>query len=116
MFQEFGKMASLLTQLPKLKAELDKMKRSLSELVVEGSAGGGMVVARVNGNLELQGCRLSDEAMQLGDKEMLEDLIRSAVNQAMAKAKMQAAEEAQKVASAFGLPAGTGLPAELGGA
>jgi nucleoid-associated protein EbfC len=106
MFGELGQMAGLLTQLPKLKAEMEKMKQRLEQVVAEGTAGGGMVTARVNGSLELLGCTLSDEALSLGDKEMLEDLIRAAVNQSMEKAKLLAAEETRKMASSFGVPGG----------
>ena len=53
--------------------------------------------------------------MSLGDKEMLGELIRAGVNQAMEKARQQAAEEARKAAAGLGLPAGLSLPSFLGG-
>jgi DNA-binding protein YbaB len=53
---------------------------------------------------------LSEEAMKTGDRELLEDLIRSAVNAAMTKVQTQALEASAKMASELGLPAGTGLP------
>jgi DNA-binding YbaB/EbfC family protein len=115
MFEGLGNIASLLTQLPKIKSEMAQLKQKLEQIVVEGTAGGGMVTARVSGTLELLECRLSDEAMKMGDKEMLEDLIRAGVNQAMEKARMQAGEEARKVATGLGLPAGFNLPSFLGG-
>jgi nucleoid-associated protein EbfC len=115
MFEGLGNIASLLTQLPKIKSEMAQLKQKLEQIVVEGTAGGGMVTARVSGTLELLECRLGDEAMKMGDKEMLEDLIRAGVNQAMEKARTQAAEEARKVATGLGLPAGFNLPSFLGG-
>ena len=115
MFEGLGNIASLLTQLPKIKSEMAQLKQKLEQIVVEGTAGGGMVTAKVSGTLELLECRLSDEAMRMGDKEMLEDLIRAGVNQAMEKARIQAAEEARKVATGLGLPAGFNLPSFLGG-
>jgi DNA-binding protein YbaB len=48
--------------------------------------------------------------MRLNDREMLEDLIRAAVNQALKKARQLAAEEAGKIATEMGLPPGMGLP------
>ena len=115
MFEGLGNIASLLTQLPKIKSEMAQLKLKLEQIVVEGTAGGGMVTARVSGTLELLECRLSDDAMKMGDTEMLDDLIRAGVNQAMEKARTQAAEEARKVATGLGLPAGFNLPSFLGG-
>jgi DNA-binding YbaB/EbfC family protein len=94
---------------------MEKFKQKLEQIQVEGSAGGGMVQVRVSGTLELLECKLSDEAMSFGDKEMLGELIRAGVNQAMEKARQQAAEEAKKVAASMGLPAGFSLPSFLGG-
>ena len=115
MFEGLGNFASLLTQLPKLKSEAEKLKQRLAQIVAEGTAGGGMVTARVSGILELLECKISEDAMKLGDKEMLEDLVRAAVNQAMEKARAQAAEEARKLAASLGLPANFNLPGFLGG-
>ena len=58
--------------------------------------------------MELVACVISDEAMK--DKELLEDLVRSAVNQAMQKAKQAVAEETSKMATGLGMPGGLQLP------
>jgi DNA-binding YbaB/EbfC family protein len=116
MFEGLGSIASLITQLPKLKSEMEKLKQRLDQVVVEGTSGGGMVQVTVSGTLQLVECKLSDAAMNCGDKEMLEELIRAAVNQGMEKARNQAAEEARKVAATMGLPANFSLPGFLGGA
>src|SRR5262249_35239488 len=90
MFEGLGSIASLITQLPKLKSEMEKLKQRLDQVIVEGTAGGGMVQVRVSGTLQLLDCKLSDEALRSGDKELLEDLIKAAVNQGMEKARNQA--------------------------
>jgi hypothetical protein len=110
MFKELGQMAGLMRQLPKLKEEMERLQQRLSELTAEGAAGGGMVRVRVNGRMEVLSCSLSDEALQLNDREMLEDLIRAAVNQALEKSRQQVAEETGKMAAGFGIPPGLGLP------
>ena len=116
MFEGLGSIASLITQLPKLKSEMEKLKQRLEQVVVDGTAGGGMVQVRVSGTMQLLECKLSDELrLRGGDKEMLEDLIRAAVNQGMEKARNQAADEARKVAVSMGLPANFSLPGFLGG-
>ena len=62
------------------------------------------MTARVNGRLELVACTISDEAMKLQDREMLEDLIKAAVNQAITKVNQLRAEETQKAATNLGVP------------
>ena len=69
-----------------------------------------MVKVRVNGRIDVTACKISDEIMQSGDREMLEDLIRGATNQAIAKVRQLIADETAKMASNLGLPPGIGLP------
>jgi len=89
---------------------MERLQQRLPQLTAEGDAGAGMVKVRVNGRLEVIGCVLSDEIMRLGDREMLEDLIQAAANQAIAKVRQQIADETSKMASNLGLPPGMGLP------
>jgi nucleoid-associated protein EbfC len=109
-FKQFGQMASLLQQLPKIKEEMERLQQRLGQLTAEGDAGAGMVKIRVSGKLEMLSCSVSDEAFAQGDRELLEDLIRSATNQALDRARQLAAEETGKMAAGFGLPPGLGLP------
>ena len=60
--------------------------------------------------MEVLGCTLSDEVLRLNDREMLEDLIRAATNQALEKVRRLVAEETSKMATGLGLPPGMGLP------
>jgi DNA-binding YbaB/EbfC family protein len=110
MFKEIGQFASLMKSLPKIREEMGKLQERLGQIVVEGDAGAGMVKARCNGHLELQHIALSEDALKMNDKEMLEDLIASAVNHALKKARQQVAEETSKMASGLGLPPGMNLP------
>jgi DNA-binding YbaB/EbfC family protein len=110
MFKEIGQMASLFRQLPKIKEEVAKFQQKLGTITAEGTAGGDVVTARVNGRYEVLACRLSDEAVKLNDREMLEEMIRSAINQAIDRVRQQVAEETSKMASGLGLPPGMSLP------
>jgi len=110
MFKEIGAIAGLFKNLPKIREEMEQLQGRLAQITVDGDAGGGMVKVKVNGRLELQACVLSDEAMKLNDKELLEDLIVAATNQAMQKARQQVAEQTAKVATGLGLPPGFNLP------
>lgn len=110
MFKQLGQLAGMMKALPRIKEEVEKYQQRLSQISAEGDAGAGMVKMRVNGKMEVTACILSEEAIQLNDKEMLEDLIRAAVNQALDRVRLQVAEETQNMASGLGLPPGMGLP------
>jgi hypothetical protein len=110
LFKGLGQFAGLMRQLPRIKEEMERLQERLGQLSAEGDAGGGMVRVRVNGRMEVVSCSLSDEVMQLHDREMLEDLIRAATNQALERIRKQVAEETGKMAQGFGLPPGMGLP------
>jgi DNA-binding YbaB/EbfC family protein len=109
MFKEIGQLAGMMGQMPRIREEMEKLQQRLPQLSAEGDAGAGMVKVRVNGRLEVTACTLSDEIMKSGDREMLEDLIRGATNQAIAKVRQQIADETTKMASNLGLPPGMGL-------
>jgi DNA-binding YbaB/EbfC family protein len=109
-FRNIGNMASLMRNLPKLQEEMAKMQASLAQITAEGDAGAGMVKVKANGKLEVTALTISDEAMKLQDREMLEDLVRGAVNQALNKAREAVGAETAKVGAAMGLPPGMKLP------
>lgn len=104
MFKELGQMMSMLKNLPKMKEEAEKLQQRLGSITADGNAGGGLVTARVNGHMNLLACTISDDAWTMQDKEMLEDLIVAAINQAMQKARELVAEETGKMAMGLGMP------------
>jgi len=110
MFKELGQFAGLMRQLPKIKEEMERLQQRLAQVTAEGNAGGGMVKVRVNGRMEVLSCALSDEAVKMNDREMLEDLIRAAANQALERVRQQVAEETGKMAAGLGVPPGLDLP------
>ena len=108
MFGKLGEIASLMKNLPKMQEEMGKLQGRIAQVTADGDAGGGMVKAKVNGHMEVLACVISDEAMK--DKELLEDLVRGAINQAIQKAKQAVAGETSKMAQGMGMPAGFQLP------
>src|SRR5882762_3117043 len=80
MFKELGQLTTLMKMLPKIKEEMDRYQQQLAQIIAEGDAGGGMVKVTVNGKMEVLSCSLTDEALKLNDREMLEELIRAATN------------------------------------
>jgi DNA-binding protein YbaB len=103
--------ASLLKDLPKLKAQMETIKARLGEVMVEAETGGGAVRVVANGKLRVISINL-DEAMLAGlvggtspdDRAMAEDLISGAVNAALTKAREAAEAEVRRAASELGLP------------
>ena len=75
-------MQALMQQAQKMQ---EKMQHEIAELKVEASAGGGMVNVTMSGSRELLGVKISPEVIESGDAEMLEDLVRAAVNEANRK-------------------------------
>lgn len=105
-----GQIAKMMGQLPRLKEEAERMQQRLEQLVVEGDAGAGMVKVRVNGRMIVVGCTISPETLALNDREMLEDLVQAATNQALDKARQALGEETAKLMGGMGLPPGLNLP------
>ena len=103
MFKELGAMMSLLGNKDKLAGEIAKMNEAVGKMTAEGTAGAGMVVVKVSGRMEVLSCRISDEAIKLNDKEMLEDLIVAATNTALGKARAMLAEQTAKMAQSMGI-------------
>jgi DNA-binding YbaB/EbfC family protein len=110
MLGQLGQLASLMKNLPKIREEMEKLQGAISKITADGDAGGGMVKAKVNGHMEVVRCEISDELMKLNDREMLEDLVRAAINQAIKKARQNVTEHTSKMATGLGLPAGMELP------
>lgn len=63
----------------------EQMQRQMASIRVEGTAGGGMVKAEMNGNKELLSITIDKEAVDPDDVDMLQDLVKAAVNEAARK-------------------------------
>ena len=104
-----GQIANLMQALPRIQEEVGKLQQRMGQLVAEGDAGAGMVKVRVNGRYEVLAVQLTDEALKDNDREMLEDLIKAATNQAVNKVRQLVADETAKMATGLGVPPGMGL-------
>jgi len=109
MFKEIGQAMGMLKNLPRLQAAMQEMQQRLGQISVEGNAGAGMVVVTVNGRMEVTKCAISEEAMKLGDREMLADLVAAAVNMAIVKAREEVAKAGQAIAQDAGVPLPPGM-------
>lgn len=73
--------------IQQMQMRLEKVQKELGETIVEGSAGGGVVVAKVTGQKEFQSIKIDPSAVDPDDVEMLEDLVTAAVAEAQRQAK-----------------------------
>jgi nucleoid-associated protein EbfC len=94
-------MQQIMKQVHEIQEQLQKQ---LDELVVEASAGGGMVAVRMNGQKHLVAVRVEREVFASGDAEMLQDLIQAAVNEAARKVDEQLASRVGGLAGGLNLP------------
>lgn len=90
--------------------QLADAQSKLDEIEVEGAAGGGMVKVRVSAKGRFISINLDPSLLNVGDKEMLEDLIAAAFNDARAKADTASNEQMQKMTAGMPLPPGFKLP------
>jgi len=99
-----GGMQQFIKQANHLQAKVQKLQEELAVREYEASSGGNAVVAKVNGNHEIVSLKISDEVMKSGDAEMLQDLILTAVNEAVKSAKKTSETEMNKVTGGMSLP------------
>ena len=83
-------MRAMMKQAQKMQ---EKIQREMLELRVEASVGGGMVSVTMAGNRELVAVKIAPEVLESKDAEMLEDLVRAAVNEANRKVEQALSEK-----------------------
>ncbi|SMF60543.1 YbaB/EbfC family nucleoid-associated protein [Allosphingosinicella indica] len=91
-------------------AELQKAQAGLDTIEVEGVSGGGMVKVRASAKGRIIAVDIDPSLLQPSEKQMVEDLVAAAFNDARAKADAAAASEMQKITSGLPLPPGFKLP------
>jgi DNA-binding YbaB/EbfC family protein len=104
MAKGIGGLGNLFEQAQELQKRLAKIQEDVASLTVEATAGGGMVTVVMNGKLEVARVTIDPQVVAAGDVEMLEDLVRAAVNQAIRKAQELVANEMRKVTGGLKLP------------
>lgn len=107
-----GNLNQLLKQAQKMQEEMQKVQEELANITVEGTAGGGMVKVTANCQQQILNISIEPDVIDPEEKEMLEDLVVAAVNQALENASKRAQEEMARIAGPlFGnLPPGFKIP------
>ncbi len=99
----------LISQAKKMQEKMKETQESLKKIEVEGISGGGAVKVIMNGESELKKISLADSVSK-ESKEIIEDLIVAAHNDAKSKLKKRTSEEISKVTGGIDLPPGFKLP------
>ena len=98
-----GMNMNMVRQAQKMQADMQKMQAELEERTYTAKAGGGAVEAVVNGKHSLVSLTISKEAVDPEDVEMLQDMVLSAVNEAMRQADEDAAQSMQRMTGGLDL-------------
>jgi nucleoid-associated protein EbfC len=115
MFKGLANLAQIVKQAQEAQARMGEMKERLGRLTVEGVAGGGLVKVEMNGHQEVLGCRIDESLLRPEDREMVEDLVVAATNEALRKVKEAAAGEFSQLAGGMDLGAMKDMLGGMGG-
>lgn len=109
-------IGKLLSRAKEMQSKLAAVQASLATRRIEGTAGGGMVRAIVDGQMRVLDIQIEPQMIETGDPQMLGDLCAAAVNAALANAQRVAQEEMQKATGGVGggLGADGGMGEALG--
>lgn len=97
-------LGNILRQAQKIQEKMAKIQEEIATRTVEATSGGGMVKAVANGRQEVLSIEIDPEILSSGDREMVQDLVVAAVNEALRKAKELVAEEMSKLTGGLNIP------------
>ncbi|MCC6208080.1 MAG: YbaB/EbfC family nucleoid-associated protein [Gammaproteobacteria bacterium] len=104
-----GGLGNLMKQAQKMQEDLQKAQEEIAAMEVTGQAGGGMVSVVMTGRHDVKRVSI-DESLLKDDKEMLEDLIAAAVNDAVRRIESESKEKMASMTRGLPLPPGMKLP------
>ena len=100
----------MMKQVEAVQSRMTDMQAKIEQLTVTGQSGGGMVKVTLNGKGVMKSLAIEEALLKPEDREILEDLIVTAHNDAKAKAEAMMAEEMKQVTGGLALPPGLKLP------
>ena len=103
-------LGNMLKQAQELQSKMADMQAKLSDVELDGSAGGGMVTVTMNGKGEMRRVKIDPALVDPNEVEILEDLLVAAANDAKAKVEARVQEEMGKLTGGLNLPPGLKLP------
>ena len=102
-------IAKMMKQAQQMQERMQEMQQELAAKTFEATVAGGKVRAVANGHGEITSVKIAPEVVDPADVILLEDLVLSAVKQAIEKSKTAAASEMGKLTGGLGLPPGLGF-------
>jgi hypothetical protein len=99
----------MMKQAAQLQSKMQAMQEELGHVEVEGISGGGLVAVRMTAKMEVKGVKIDPSLMKPEEREVLEDLLVSALHDARRKAEGAVQEKMQALTGGLGLPPGLGL-------
>jgi DNA-binding YbaB/EbfC family protein len=96
----------MMKQAAQLQSKMKAMQDELDHVEVEGVSGGGMVQVRMTAKMEVKAIKIDPSLMKAEDREILEDLVVTACNDARRKAEVAMQEKMQSLTGGLGLPPG----------
>ena len=105
-----GDLMGMMKQAKELQARMEAMQAEVAALEVSGAAGGGLVTVVMNGKGDMKRIAIDPSLMAPGEREILEDLIVAASNDARAKAEQKLADKMREMTGGLELPPGMKLP------
>lgn len=103
-------IGQMMQKVQEMQARMGEMQQKLADMEIAGSAGGGMVTATLNGKGELRHLKIDPSLINPAEKEILEDLVVAAVNDAKGKVDATAQAEMGKITGGLPLPPGFKMP------
>lgn len=103
-----GGIGNIMKQAQKMQENLQKAQEELANMEITGQAGGGMVSVVMTGRHEVR--RVTIDESVYDDREMVEDLVAAAFNDAAQKLEKESQERMQSMTEGMGLPPGMKLP------
>ncbi len=100
----------ILAMAQNVQQELEKAQQGLDTIEVEGQSGGGLVKVKASAKGRIIGVSIDESLLQPSEKQMVEDLVAAALNDARAKADAASSAEMSKMTSGLPLPPGFKLP------
>ncbi len=97
-------LGDLMKKAQQMKASMDRLQEELASREVEAGAGGGMVTVRATGAQEIASIDIDPSVIDPEEKEMLQDLVQAAVNEALRKSKEMMQEEMGKITGGLPVP------------
>jgi hypothetical protein len=104
-----GGIGNLMKQAQQMQANMQRAQEELANIEVEGEAGGGLVKVVMNGRHDVRRVNI-DDSLFSDDKDMLEDLLAAAVNDAVRKVEAANQEKMSTITGGLNLPPGMKLP------